>query len=434
MSGKRTDKTPPSTSRESKPPKTPLALFRVWWRSLPTSLRIKPDLPPARRAKVDYIGFIERFREYWLANGAAVIADLAVEAEQVATRNVRETRTLMRAVIAAAKGLLREDFRILGESLGDVAPLLASGGTLARAVRRWVRECHVHCRLVELRPWGLPPMVAWGCAPERYDAAPGLAAFGLWSTSPTGLPWWNYSNITMTDGAGGTWNAPADLAGLVAAAVDLCWRERLGHGPESWNEFLRESSSAPLWIGWTLYRLVQSWVAPPTDERDVAALGVHLLQVANGYRNWLREYFDSSNPAKAGDATLDEVYPAAIAGLDPRVVATSPTGPDVAALHRIGCFVWYAGESIAAAGVARRKKNQWHQLAWVGPFFKYYKMNPTCRIDEVAQAIGVSPSTIRKFEPVAALFDRPQVDLPQGKQNKDGTFEPIAPPRNASSS
>ncbi len=389
-------------------------------------MRIKPNLPPAQRAKYDYVAFLDEARKKWPSFAAPVLLELTVSSGKLGARTIRETRNLVRSAIKAAKGLLREDFPELGLRL-EIAPLLARGSPLFVAVLNWIDDCREIGKKVEDFPLVVPPVGPWGCAPERYDAAPGSVGFGLWSgsRSSTSLPWWNFDNISLMDESGNAHAVPLEQAQIVAALVHHCWLERLGHGPPSWNDFLADSSKEPLWVAWALQRLVHSWATQPADDRDPAFVDSHLLQVAHSYLAWLRKFFHPSKSVKKGDPVRENVYPPmGIAYLDPRSLLTTNGESDLAALHRITCFVWFAIDALAAAGVAPRHFRK-ARAACLGDLHwaSYKREHPNAKFDEICAAVRVHPRTVQRNKVFMRVYYGERPERIQGMEWTDGTIE-----------
>ncbi|HRK36312.1 MAG TPA: hypothetical protein PLJ47_17075 [Candidatus Hydrogenedentes bacterium] len=394
---------------------------------MPKSLRLNPAMPPAQRASFDYLGLLDAVRLNWPRHTAASMVDLWVNSPTLRTRIAHEVGRLLRHVAAAGERLLSEDLPQIASELGADLPLLAADGPLSRSIQSWLRNAEVEGSKMRDLPPVVPPLAMWGHAPDRFDAAPGVSPFGLWTDreEPSAFPWWDSQFTAAVDGSGGGPQATEAAGYLIASATNLCWRSRLGHGPESWNEFLADCSREPVWIAWALHRLVTSWTTAPNDPRDRAFVDAHLLQAAWGYREWLRKHFGSSKARKIGDEVREEMYDLqGFAYVDPRSLIPD----DLPRLHRLAAFVVYCCERLADAGVAPRTFKPRVHAAWLSPFANYLKTNPDTSLDDMCAAIGVNRSTVMRSEAAMKLYHEKHRARARGFRKSDGSIEGFTDP------
>ncbi|CAG0963751.1 hypothetical protein PLCT2_00910 [Planctomycetaceae bacterium] len=412
------------TRRRAAPVLPGLPAFRRWWLGLSKSLRLSATLSPAHRESFDYIGLLDAVRQAWPKHAASAMLDLWVAGQKLAVRANKEVGRLLRFAVDVADRMLKEDFPNLAAELSEAAPLLAVDAVLSKSVQSWVHELEVQAAKMQELPSVVPPLALFGHAPERFDAAPGNAPFGLWAESEasSSFPWWNFENIATENDAGQVVQANEEVGTVVASAIDLCWRARLGPGPESWNEFLTDSSREPVWAAWALHRLINSWSIPAVDPRDPAFVDVHLLQVAWGYRDWLRKQFNAPKGRKLGDEVREAMYDLQGFGyVDPRMVARD----NRARLHTISTFVVYCCEVLAAAGTAPRTFRKRVHHAWVMAFANYLKAHPNAGLDAVCEAIEINRSTVMKDKIAMGLFHERQQALHKGFKKDDGSIEAV---------
>jgi hypothetical protein len=102
-----------------------------------------------------------------------------------------------------------------------------------------------------------------------------------------------------------------------------------------------------------------------------------------------------------GEAMLSDVFPPhGLAFRAPSHYVGADGNLDVAGLHRLASFTWYACERIAEAGAQVRRKKSWVQRAWVDPAFDYIEEHPGCGVPDVAEYVGVDVSTVYKHKRV----------------------------------
>ena len=418
----------PSTKPDRK---TALGRFRAWWLAWPKSWRGKPNLPPARRTEVEYVAFLKELQKFWSAEGIGVLRELIGRAHALEARTIEETYRLITYAFDAGRKLLREDFPTMRATLEPrLALLLERDAVLYGAIVRWFRELGHFRGLLRRLPLIVPPVASFGFNPKRQDLVPGVAEFGLWAADRFAMtfPWRDRRNFLACGGIG--WKEPplADAPFQeLSAMVERKWRDRMGDGTGGWNALVLESGKAPVWIGWALHRLLESWGKPIGDVRDPAFVQAHLLQVHKDYREWLDGYFDPRTDPETGAALLADVFPptgiafkAPLALVDDRGQADYPT------LHRVASFVWYACDRIAAWGTPQRAVRSWKKRAWVDRAIAFIFDNPTASLEEVAAFVGKHPSTIYRHPRISAALKGDKQTLREGSKSKDGDMEGIA--------